>query len=320
MAVLPWLHQTESLLTVMKNPQVVERERVRRKQIVSTVLLVIVIFQLVNLPGALMSHSVMDIGTVLLGLAICAVALLFNGLGYITIVSILLIVVVDLGCGLMLLTSPMGLDVSDLPVFDVLLVSELIAVSLLPAVSVFPVALMNIIFILGIITFQHHTMDLDMVLKSNMAYNAIAQPISLQVVVAVISYLWVRSALVAIARADRAEEIAELQRREAELRQREIERKRELDDGVEHLSQVLVSAANGERSVRATLSNDSMLWRVGNALNLLLTRWRRASQTEYENQRLRAEVFRLSEELHRTKRVIQQPSRPLRRPIEPPPQ
>ena len=86
-------------------------------------------------------HTAMDIGTVVLGLALCAVATLFNQFGKVTIVTVLLITVIDLGCGLMLLTSPMGLDVSDLPVFDVLLVSELIAVSLLPAFSVFPVAL-----------------------------------------------------------------------------------------------------------------------------------------------------------------------------------
>jgi hypothetical protein len=52
-----------------------------------------------------------------------------------------------------------------------------------------------------------------MVLHSGMALDVIAQPIALQLIVATVTYLWVRSAQRAIARADRAEEIAELQRR-----------------------------------------------------------------------------------------------------------
>lgn len=228
------------------NRGIAVREETRRKQVVSAILLVIVVLQLVDLPGAIIMHSFMAIGTVLLGLGLCGVAMVFNQLGRVTAVSLLLILVVDLGCGLMLLTSPMGLDVGDLPVFDVLLVSELIAVSLLPAVSVFPVALSNIVFIIAMIALQPRTPALNMLLTSNMAYNAVMQPISLQIVVAVVSYVWVRNALRAIARADRAEEIAQLQRREAELLRREALHARQLQLGSEHLLQVLVRAANGE--------------------------------------------------------------------------
>jgi hypothetical protein len=272
------------------------RERGRRRQVVSLVLLVIIVFQLVDLPGAIMMQSAEAIGTVVLGLALCAVAMLFNRLGKVTLVSILLIIVVDLGCGLMLLMSPMGLDVNSLPVFDVLIVSELIAVSLLPPSSVFVVAVSNIIFILADIILQPATMDLKMVLHSNMGYSAVVQPISMQIIVAVISYIWVRSALNAIARADQAEEIAELERRE-------VERKRELDQGIEYLSQVLVRASNGDRDIRVNLSQDNMLWRVGNSFNMLLTRLRRSTIVETENQRLRAEVNRLDEALRVARRM-----------------
>jgi hypothetical protein len=105
-----------------------------------------------------------------------------------------------------------------------------IAVSLLPAASVFAVAASNIAFIIADLAFQPRTADLNMVLASNMGYNAIVQPISLQIVVAVIAFIWVRSAMRAIARADRAEEIAE-------LRGREVEQKMRLNSGVECISQ-----------------------------------------------------------------------------------
>ncbi len=264
------------------NPVARMHETSHRKQIVSGVLLVIILFQLVNLPGALLMKSPIDIGTVFLGLALCGVAALFNQLGKITVVGIMLIAVIDLGCGLMLLTSPMGLDVSDLPVFDVLLVSLLIAVSLLPAISVFPVALSNILFIIAVITLKPHTMDMTMLLTSNMAYNTLVQPVSLQIVVAVVAYIWVRSALRAIARAERAEEIVRLQQRETELLWREAERTQQLALGSEQLLQILVRASNGDYTVRANLSQDHLLWRVGNALNVLLSRLRRISHAEQE--------------------------------------
>ncbi len=268
------------------------RESARRRQLVSTILLVVAGFQLVNLPGAIIDLSPLALGTVLLGLAICAVAMLFNRGGKAIVSSILLIIVVDLGCGLMLLTSPMGLDVANLPVFDVLIVSELIAVSLLPAISVFPIALVNMLFIIADIAFQPHTPALNQLLASGMAYDVVAQPIGLQIIVPVVTYLWVRSALRAVVRADRAEEIAELQRREAE-------RTHQLETGIQQLLQTQVRAANGDLTARTNLSQDNLLWQVGVSLNMLLTRLqkagREAGRAEYENQQLRWEVAQLSE-------------------------
>ena len=226
MAMLPLSNSTTttvntySTMTKARNMYGALREQVHRKQVVNAILLVIALFQLIDLPGAVLMKSPTAIGTVVLGLFLCAIALLFNQMGKVTVVSILLIAVVDLGCGLMLLTTPMGLDVSDLPTFDVLIMSELIAVSLLPPISVFPVALSNIAFIAADLAFQPKTAELHVVLTSSMGFNAIAQPIGLQIVVAVVSFIWVRNALVALARADRAEEVAAMQQREAAIRDR----------------------------------------------------------------------------------------------------
>ncbi len=308
---------------LMKHTSIALREKARRKQIVSAILLVIVIFQFVELPGAVMMHTAMDIGTVVLGLALCAVAALFNQFGKITIVTVLLIAVIDLGCGLMLLTSPMGLDVSNLPVFDVLLVSELIAVSLLPALSVFPVALGNILFTIAVLMFAPRTMELNMVLTSNMAYDTILQPIGLQIIVALVCYIWVRSALRALARADRAEEIAQLQRRETELLRREAEFNHIFTQGSDHLLEVLVRAANGDHAVRSTLNQDHPLWRIGNALNVLLTRVSRMAKAEQEINRLRMTIAQLTERLFDRERGRRQapaptmPVTPLSQPVTP---
>jgi hypothetical protein len=316
MAILPLTDRTaqkntaQPFVTKTQNVYGALREQVHRKQVVNTILLVIAAFQLIDLPGAILMKSAASIGTVILGLFLCAIALVFNQMGKVTIVSILLITVVDLGCGLMLLTTPMGLGVSDLPVFDVLIVSELIAVSLLSPTSVFPVAVSNIAFIIADLVLQPKTMELQMVLTSSMGLNTIVQPISLQIVVAVVSFVWVRSALNALARADRAEEIAILQQREAEMQRREAERQQHIEVGVQQLSQILVKAANGDRTVRAQMNQDNMLWRIGNSLNLLLTRLMRTGQLEQENKRLHAELTALKEARH-IERMKAHISRPL---------
>ncbi len=288
MAVLPLRDQSASSPSTSKRPRIVMAENSQYKQVLSTILAVILVFQMINLIEALLSQSNMDLVTAAIGLGICGLAILFNSLNMFMVASILLISVVDLGCGLMLLTTPMGLDVANLPVFDVLIVSELIAVSLLPAGSVFIVAACNITFIVADLLLQPHTPELHMLLNSTMVYNTVVQPVLLQIVVAAVTYIWVRSALKALARADRAEEIAELRRRER---------------GIEHLSEVLTRAANGDRMMHAELRQSNVLWRLGNTLNLLLVRLRKALQSEQENKRLRGEIVRLNMALFEERRT-----------------
>lgn len=266
-------------------------EYTRRRKLAQIILLVIASFQMVEIPGALVNHNLMALGTALLGATICAVALFFNQRGMVTVGSILLIIVVDLGCGLMLLTSPNGLAVENLPIFDALIISDLIAVSLLPARSVFPVALGNILFIIGDLILQPQTPAMQKLLASGMASTVLIQPISLQIIVAIVTYLWVRSAQQAIVRADRAEEIAALQRREAE-------RTQQLEAGIQQLLQTQVRTANGDLTARVNLRQENVLWQVGVSLNLLLTRLQKAERTTRELQQMRSEVTRLTEALH----------------------
>ncbi len=251
------------------SPEFIASERLRRKQIVNGVLLVIIIFQLVQFPGALLMQTTMALVTVLLGLALCGVAVVLNQLGRLTVVGILLILVVDLGCGLMLLTSSMGtgmgmgmgLGVGDLPVLDVLIISELIAVSLLPPASVFVVAFSNILFILTVFAFFPRSME-------------------------------------------------QLQSREAELLRREAERSHQLEQESEHLLQVLVRAANGDIAVRAVLPQNNALWRVGNAVNMLLSRLRRVNLAESQNRQLRQANVRLTQRAYERNVASQQTTPP----------
>lgn len=272
---------------IVKHFQGVLYESQAQKRIVDCILLLTVLFQLINLPTAVLAKSTLAFPLVFTTLALCGLAIILNHFGRKMLVCGLLMIIINLSCSLMLLTIPGGLDVGNLPLFDMLIASELVAVSLLPAENVFLVALLNIFFILVVIGLQPHTDALDHLLKSGTGYAVLVHPLSLQILVAVVTYLWVRSTQRALTRANRAEEIAA-------LRQREVERKQQLDAEIEHLSRVLARVANGDRAARVTLSQDATLWQLESSFNLLLARLARSSQVEQEKQQLQALLASLS--------------------------
>jgi hypothetical protein len=104
----------------------------------------------------------------------------------------------------------------------------------------------------------------------------------LQLIIASTLYLWARSTELALQRADRAEEIVGLEKRENERKQLELEQKSQLDTGIQQILQTLVDAANGDLSARTPLGQDHMLWQVSVALNNLIARLQSLSNTESE--------------------------------------
>lgn len=100
-------------------------------------------------------------------------------------------------------------------------------------------------------------------------------------------WLGARSVDNAIARADRAEELAELERRE-------LENKRQIETAAQHLLEVHTRVANGDFSTRAALDRGNVLWSVGQSLNNLLQRLQRQGQAEYQLRRTEEEAQRLA--------------------------
>ena len=210
-----------------------------------------------------------------------------NRLRHVPLVAILLIVAVDIIVAGIVLGERDGLDPILLSMFDLLVVSELIAASLLAPGSVFIVASINILLIVMDINFQPHSMMwMQMVMSEQFAYSLIARPITLYLVVAAVAYLWVRCALSALQRADRAELIAELERREAE-------QKKQLEREIEQILMVHVRVANGDLNARAKTSQDHALWQIGLALNNLLARFKHAARAEYSLQHITDDIAQL---------------------------
>ncbi len=107
-------------------------------------------------------------------------------------------------------------------------------------------------------------------------------------------WLGARSVDNAIARADRAEEIARLEHAIAE-------QTRQLEEGIKAIQQTHVKIANGDFSARAPLPQDHILWQIAFSLNNMIQRLQRSAEAEHMLRRTKAEVDRLLEEIQRAK-------------------
>ncbi len=279
---LEWWYHLTSPPEAAVDASLAERERARRGRLSSTILLVMLVFLFASSVGALVQPDHHLLLVLLPSFLISILVLVLNRLGKVTTAGIVLVLGFELGYIFGLLRTPGGLGVRDLPRFDLLVETILLAVSFLPARVVPWIALGNCIFIWAALTFLPHTGDLNSLL-STQAYSVIETPIALQVIVAFVTYLWVRSTNRAIARADRAEVVASLQQTIAQQKQ-------QLDEGIQQILQTHVQVANGNFRARAPLTRDNALWQIAVSLNNLLARLQRLGDSERELQQTRYEL------------------------------
>ena len=216
------------------------------------------------------------------GLLVIAALLFLNRRGLVAAVAWVLIGMIYLSELLILRNNEATLGNDAVAVFDLLIYAELLAVSLLPALSVFPVALINCAFILVAI-FSLRPPTSETLSQPVFLTNLLVEPLTLQLFVAVVTYLWVASTEREVARADQAELVIALERRAAEER-------RQLESDIQQLLATLTRVANGDTQARVTLSQDRTLWQVGVSLNTLLARMQGTDAAGYTLRRTEEQV------------------------------
>jgi hypothetical protein len=208
-------------------------------------------------------------------LAVWAVGLLgaaaLNRRGRVTLAGLVLVVLFSGGLLFANLESPIGLTMGELPNFDAYVIPVVIAATVLPRVSTFLVAGANTLLIVGNYLLQPHNANIarDAALYSSAAVQTVSllvRPIALQVVLAVVAYLWVRGAEDAIARADRAEEVALLEHRERD-------RVFALEEGVRYMHQALSEWLAGDVRHRIPAMPVAILEQVRRDLNAFIERF-----------------------------------------------
>lgn len=267
------------------------RERARRGRLLSILLLGFLLLLL----GALYQYLVVDsdhpamVATLLFALAAAFVAAALNRVGFVRTAGFLMVALAELPlAGTLAATKDGRLDVLHLGAFYLIGGSLLVAASVLAPWSVFPVAALNSALAIALVRLLPQTPALRALLASNDGQQALLGPVVMQGILALVAYFWARSTVDALRRADRAEEVALLERRE-------LERQAELEEGVRQLLAVHVQLANGDSNARAPMLRNPMLWQVGNSLNMLIARLGRYAQAEYVLRREREEAHRVAE-------------------------
>lgn len=278
-----------------------QREAFRRGRLTSIVLLFLMIVLLILLPIGIFSSTSVAILAICGGLFISFVALFFNRFGFSNVSGLLITSYVFVSVCIVILNSPAGLNTTTLGLFYTLVFVEVLAASLLPVNWVLLAAIVNIAFVIGYLSLQMKALQFAHAMPANF-YAVVIRVISLHVFVVLVLWLWVRSAMQAIKRADRAEELAMRERQIQELQLAELQQKDELEKDIELILQTHVQVSNGNFQARAPLSQDNMLWQIAYSLNNLIGRLQHYSQAETELAHARQTIARLTEELQEARR------------------
>jgi hypothetical protein len=278
-----WLRLTSS---GWDTPQVTvgQREMARRSRLVSWIILGLIVIDIVLIPAGFTDMPTLI--AILLAAVGLIVAAVLNRASLVTFSgSLLVLLVMGAVLGAVIGASP-GLDTIYLPAYDLLAIAVVLAASILPRFAAFVVATLNIALITSDFFLQDKTGDLLRQFQAEGALPLIARPIALQIIIATVAYLWVRGTDEAIRRADRAEEMAQLEHEFAEQR-------RQLEVSAQQLLEAHVRVANGDYTARAPLSQDNVLWQVAASLNNLITRIQRAGDAEFKLRRTEEEMMRV---------------------------
>lgn len=188
-------------------------------------------------------------------------------------------------------TGPMlfnDLDFSLLPLFSVFIIATILAGVLLPPVAaiitgVISCALIGLIGLVSLHPGNYNRAAGHVHYRFiNVVSLAIATPMIINLVIAIIVYVIMRNLLTTIRRADQAEEIVALQSAIAAHERERTQEQRQLEDGLEKIAEAHARIANGDYQARVSLTDGHVLWSIAVPLNNLVSRlqyWKYDSDT-----------------------------------------
>jgi hypothetical protein len=280
-------------LTGFPSPTRLDRWEFQRRRSLTNRAIVLFLFVWgVDCVCDLTSGGTAALPTLVLGLLAIAIAYGFNSFGQTTVAGIVLVASIY---ALYLLPSLL-VGAVNLQVFFITVEAILVAAIVLPAASVFVVAVVNITTMIALVLGAPHGVGVPALTFSGQAARTMEQAIGLNVLVASLAYLWVRSVERAIARMDQAELIASLQ-------ERALAQKQALEAEVAHLLDVHVRVANGDLGARARMQKHHTLWMVGGALNNLLARYQGMRDTDLRLQTTERTLAKLTRALQQIGRA-----------------
>ena len=269
-----------------------ERDLFRRGRTGSQIAIFIFILVIISFPAAFAGSNSLLTTILIIDLVILVFAMALNHWGRVSIAGIMVVLAMVASPTANILTTPGGISTAALPIFSLLVLPVMCAVSFLSPGWVFVVALGNCLFTAYVLLVLPSTGDLHRLLHT--ALPGIITPIIIsQVIVSIVAFLWVRGAKEALRRADRAEVIAELERKEVLRQGQEVEQKRVLDQAIEQILQTLQAFSNGDLNVQVPVAQNSALFRIAYSLNTLFARLRSSRLAEKQLHEAQQEILHL---------------------------
>ena len=263
-----------------------DQERKRRSRLLSALLALIFVPVVLAAPTAIPvpTYWIPIISLIVLSL----IAITFNRRANVTLSGIFFIFAIDTSLAILLATTPHGIRNSNIPDFDLFIISTLVGGVVLPRRFLPFLATLHIFIIIILFAVLPHDPLLQQEIRINQkgfAYSELSDAFIIQIISAVIAWLSAWSVDRALLRANRAEDLAEARKRLGEQAQQIVKQKERIDYGITVLKAAHAHVANGEYKARAKLQNNE-LSSLAMSFNLMIERLNRISQTAQDYTRL----------------------------------
>ena len=251
------------------------REEWRHGQYISHILLIMIcifLFLSIVIGGFITPALLPDL---LLAVLVLSISTIFNRRGQIIISGLLIVLALDAS----IMATFLAFNTFSsflLPMLDLLIIPELFAASLLPPRFAFLDMYLHIVFcICALIWMFPKDAALAAILHNPVSMvDALARPIILQIITAIIALTWRRNVNKSVERVNRAISIALLEHHLAEQVQKEAEHKRLLESEIRTIIEVHRQLANGNLNAHVPLETGHILWPLAGSLNNLIARFR----------------------------------------------
>lgn len=222
-----------------------QRERARRSVLVSWIVLGLFLALILFIPATLTdTASAFSVGFAFLGLFLIV---LLNRKGFVTTAGVLIVaLVITATMGNVVSTPDHAIHLRDLPAYDFLVIAIVLGASVLPRSSAFVIAGVNIAIMYADLLFQGKSKDLLNAIGPLGLPTIMGRPVVIQVITALIAFLWARGMDEAVRRADRAEELRAIERHFAEA---DAARTEQVEEFVREIITAIRTLANGQEGL-----------------------------------------------------------------------
>ncbi|GHO83182.1 hypothetical protein [Dictyobacter formicarum] len=222
-----------------------QREKVRRSRLMAWIILAMLLCLLAFIPATFSDRA--SAITVVVTTICVVITVVLNRKGFVTVAGTFLVVLtIAAVMGVIVGSTDGKIHLVYLPAFDILVVSVILGASILPRIAAFIIASANVILIYADLLLQPWSPDLHQAIAQYGMPVIAGRPVAIQIVAAIIAFLWTRGMDQAIRRADRAEELRILEQR---FKESEAEHARIIEEFIRKMITAVEALANGHEGM-----------------------------------------------------------------------